>query len=185
MMTADVSSQFTAKARREPRTNLFAMATIYTENGSMPVKLRNISARGALAEGPVLPAVGARVRLCRGSLQVTGQVVRSQDGSIGLNFEAAVRIDDWLPRGRSVVAQQQIDELVHKARSERATNPPAVPDYAGSANHGPLDLMRLKQAVEALSDDLANDPQVVERHGSRLQVLDVVAQTLRKLAIQD
>ena len=171
--------------RREARTNLFAMASIYTDCGSMPVKLRNVSAGGALAEGPVLPAVGTRVRLRRGSLEVVGEVVRSQQGSVGLRFDGSVTVADWLPRGRAVAAQQQIDELVHKARCDRVMTPPAAPDDIRSAKPGALDLMRLKQAVEALSDDLANDPQVVERHGSRLQVLDVVAQTLRKLAIQD
>lgn len=183
MITNDIRSQFASKARREPRTNLFAMATIYTECGSMPVKLRNISSRGALAEGPVLPVVGTRVRLCRGSLEVTGEIVRCQEGTVGVCFEAAVSVDDWLPRGRAVAAQQQIDELVHKARGERAISPPAARDDFRSVIPTALDLMRLKQALEALSENLVDDPLVVERHGARLQVLDVVAQALRKLAI--
>jgi hypothetical protein len=109
------------------------MATIYTDNGSMPVRLRNLSAKGALAEGSDLPSVGEKVRLCRGSLEIAGELVWCEDGS------------QWVTT---------------------------------------TDLLRLKKAVEILADALADDPSVLERHGSRLQVLDAVAQTLRKLAIQ-
>lgn len=56
--------------------------------------------------------------------------------------------------------------------------PPAAHHYSPSARSSPLELMRLKQALETLSEELADDPLVVERHGSRLQVLDVVAQPL-------
>lgn len=181
-MTGSIDRKHVSE-RREARTNLFAMASIFTDCGSMPVKLRNISAGGALAEGPVLPATGTRIRLRRGSLEVAGEVVRSQEGSVGLRFDGSVTVDDWLPRGRAVAAQQRIDDLVHEARSARGTPPPA-PDPFRPTMPSALDLMRLKQAVETLSDDLANDPDVVARHGSRLQVLDVMAQTLRKLAIQ-
>jgi hypothetical protein len=44
--------------------------------------------------------------------------------------------------------------------------------------------MRMKHAIDSLADDLANDPAVLERHGSKLQVLDAAAQLFAKLAIQ-
>lgn len=181
----DQSKEHAAKrTRRETRTNLFAMATIYTNSLSMPVKLRNLSPTGALADGPTLPANGARIRLCRGALQVSGEVVWVQDRRVGLRFDAAVTVTDWLPWGRGIATQQRIDEMVHKAR-DRSIAPSAAPRYLSNAMPTALELMRLKRALETLATDLADDLQVMERHGAGLQLLDVVAQALRKLAIQD
>ena len=62
-MIAEVAEEF--DVRREPRTNMFVMATIYADTGSAPVKVRNLSSTGALIEGEVLPPLGATVRLRR------------------------------------------------------------------------------------------------------------------------
>lgn len=172
-----------AESRREVRTNLFAMATVYADIGSMPVKLRDMSSKGALAEGPVLPPVGARIRLCRGSLQVTGEVAWCREGRAGLRFEGTVTVADWLPRGRATVPQSLIDEVVHQARVPVSMAPPPAWIDIPSTGVTPIDLMRLKRAVEALAEVLGNDPAVIERHGSQLQILDVVGQTLGKVAI--
>ena len=44
------------------------------------------------------------------------------------------------------------------------------------------DVTAIAAAVEALADDLAEDPAVVARFMTKLQSLDVAAQTLRKLS---
>ena len=183
-MIADLIDQPLSESRRETRTNVFAMATVYTDTSSMPVKLRNLSSTGALAEGPVLPSEGARIRLCRGELEVLGEIVWSKDGSAGIRFEAAVTVADWLPRGRAIAAQQRIDEVVHQARTHSTVAPAPAPPSVPITNVTVMDLLRLKQATESLAEALADDPHVVERHGSRLQVLDLIAQSLRKLVVQ-
>lgn len=182
-MVTSLSDRSQSEARREVRTNLFAMATIYTDTASMPVKLRNLSSMGALAEGPVLPSENARIRLCRGSLEVFGEVVWCRNGNAGLRFEAAVTVADWMPRGRTIVAQQRIDELVHQARAHSTGVLPCA-SACSTMDVTSMDLLRLKQAIESLAEDLADDAAVVHRHGSRLQVLDLVAHTLKKLAVQ-
>ena len=46
------------------------------------------------------------------------------------------------------------------------------------------DILHTAAAMEALSDELADDPAVVARFMTKLQTLDIAAQTLRKLAGQ-
>ena len=181
-MIADLISDRQMSMARAPRTNLFAMATIYTETGSMPVKVRNLSVSGARVEGPVLPPAGARVRICRGSLQVAAEVAWSASGSAGLRFESIIRVADWLPQGRSIAAQQRADDLVHQNRMSPTGRPISTAPEVPSARPTALELLRIKHAIESLADDLANDRGFVERHAPKLQMLDTAAQALGKLA---
>lgn len=183
MMTADIGSEG-SKARRELRTNLFAMGTIYVDGASTPVRVRNLSPAGAMIEGAVLPRSGRRVRLCRGSLEVSAEIVWCQDGAAGLQFESAVTVTDWLPRGRAIAPQQRIDEVFHQARAGVSVASPPAPPPGSGIKLGALDLTRMKQAIESLAVELASDPQVVERYASKLQVLDIAAETLGKIATQ-
>ena len=183
-MTADIGCEFDSKARREPRTNLFAMGTIYADGTSTPVRIRNLSATGAMVEGAVLPRAGARVRLCRGSLEVFAEIVWSKEGAAGLRFESAVTVADWLPRGRALAPQQRIDEIFHQARVGVSVGSPLAPAHSSGDKLGALDIMRVKKAIESLAVELASDPDVVERYASKLQLLDMAAETLRKIATQ-
>ena len=83
--------------RREPRTSLFVMATLYTPTGSSPVKARDLSSGGALIEAGVIPPVGTRVRLCRGSLNITGELVWCRGERAGLRLESSLSVAEWLP----------------------------------------------------------------------------------------
>ena len=183
MIAEILTDQLPSERRQEARTTVFAMATIYTDAGSMPVKVRDLSSTGALAEGPVLPPLGTKIRLRRATLEAVGEVQWSKAGRVGLRFESAIEVADWLPRGRSIAAQDRIDDMVHEARKSLKAAPPVGAKPISSKKPTPLDLIRVKQAVESLAEDLADDPAVVERHGARLQVLDLVSQTLRNLAI--
>ena len=158
------------------------MATLYTETGSVPVKVRNLSSNGGRIEGHVLPSPGTRIQLARGSLQVAGVVAWNSDGAAGIRFEEAVTVADWLPRGRTITPQQRIDEVVHSARVSAGTFSSPPPTNIPSSKPGAIELMRIKQAIELLADDLANDPALVQRYGPRLQVFDLAAQALGKLA---
>lgn len=180
-MVSDVARYPQSRSRREPRTNLFAMATVYSDSGSTPVKVRNLSSTGARIEGAVLPTAGAQIRLRRGSLEVAGQIAWCREGEAGVRFASKVTVPDWLPRGRAITAQQRIDDVVHQNRVSSAAPPPAqgrVPDVRPNSS----DLTRLNQALKALAEELATDPVVFERHGHKLQLLDMVAGALQKLA---
>lgn len=161
------------------------MATIYADSGSAPVRIRNLSPTGALIEGPVLPLPGTHVRLTRGSLSIMGNIVWHRDGRAGLRFKSTVSVADWLPQGRAVSAQQRIDEIVQHARTaSKGVDPRAPVDCPApqSTSLSAVDLRQLGLAIQSLSEDLAADPVAVERHGSKLQTLDIVAQALRRIA---
>jgi hypothetical protein len=163
---------------------MFVMATIYDDTGSAPVKVRDMSTSGALIEGPVIPTPGTQVRLSRGSINVTGKIAWSRNGRAGLTFASGVSVSDWMPNGRAPSAQQRVDEVVQQAKAGRnagaepSTSIPQLPSSRPTA----LELALLTRAVEALANDLADDPAFVERYGPRLQTLDLVAEALRRLA---
>lgn len=164
---------------------MFVMAAIYASAGSTPVKLRNVSPRGALIEGAVVPPLGSRVRLCRGSLSVTAAIVWSKEGRAGLRFESTVCVDDWLPRNRAMTPQERVDEMVGQVKaSALVPRSPADDVTSESGKAGALGLVRLAHALESLAEDLTADPDVVKRHLLKIQTLDVAAQALRKVAAE-
>src|SRR4051794_32977063 len=64
---AECTLESESNDRSEGRSNVFLGGTLETEQASNAVRIRNLSYHGALVEGPILPSVGAKVRLLRGS----------------------------------------------------------------------------------------------------------------------
>ena len=58
--------------RRSRRSNVLLTATIEIEGEHLPVKLRNLSAEGALVEADLLPAAGSKIMFHRKDLSVRG-----------------------------------------------------------------------------------------------------------------
>ena len=179
----EISARVANEAQRAPRTNLFVMAAIYADAGSTPVKVRNVSPGGALIESAVVPPIGSQVRLCRGNLSVSAQIVWSRDGRAGLRFQSTVSVADWLPRSLATHPQQRVDEMVQTVKAtERVPTSSSDCLKLGSSSPTALELTQLTEAIESLAEDLAADTEVVKRHLLKLQSLDLAAQALRKLA---
>jgi hypothetical protein len=177
-----VATQAVADQRSEPRTNMFVMATIASGSGSGPVKVRNLSPGGALVEGGILPTPGTRIILNRADLSMHGKVVWSASGRAGLRFESLADVAQWLPAGVNSHGQQRVDQLVQQIKaSPRPAYPPQAPAIMIPAAISFDDLRQVKKALESLAEDLACDPDVIARHCSRLQALDLAAQLLDKL----
>lgn len=168
-------------ARRESRTSLFVMAALYSDAGSWPVKVRDLSSAGALIEGGTIPPPGTNIRLCRGSQSILGQIVWSRSERAGVRFETSVSVNEWLPGNRASRPQQRVDDLVQQIKSS-SVETPVHPQNMKSAEVSAAELTRLRIAVESLAEDLSADPDVVRRHMAKLQTLDLTAQMLRKLA---
>lgn len=101
--------------RSEARSNVFLAALIDGPGGPLPVRLRNLSPRGALLEGPVLP-LGGEIRLRRGELHVRGRVAWLRDGYCGLQFDSAINVQQWLKRiGHQ--GQDRVDRIVASLRA--------------------------------------------------------------------
>ena len=169
-------------ARIEPRTNMFVMASLAAGQAQATVKVRNMSTKGALIEGTSLPPEGAECLLHRGDIALEATVVWMKFGKAGIRFHQHADVAQWLPSGRRT--QNDVDAAVALAKSQP---PPAAPTSHKpaplfSAELSREDVTAIAAAVEALADDLAEDPAVVARFMTKLQSLDVAAQTLRKLS---
>lgn len=76
--------------RRSPRGTVMLTATVHHDATSEAVKVRNLSASGALVEGETLPAMGATVVFGRSNLLLRGHVVWVEGHRSGVRFEQPV-----------------------------------------------------------------------------------------------
>ncbi len=61
-------------------------ASLELSGTSLPVKLRNLSAEGALVEGDKLPVEGAQIMFRKGDLIVPGRVAWAKTRHAGISF---------------------------------------------------------------------------------------------------
>ena len=73
--------------RRSPRFSVLLVATLVTTWCERIVKLRNISATGAMIEGDRIPPTGTDILLRRGSLELFATIVWTRDKQAGLEFD--------------------------------------------------------------------------------------------------
>lgn len=77
----------TPQNRRQRRSNVLMAAALELSGASIPVKLRNLSADGALVEGEQLPVEGAEVIFRRNELAMPARVVWVRGGRAGISFK--------------------------------------------------------------------------------------------------
>jgi len=169
------------ETRTVSRASLYLAAALYCDGLSSPVKIRNISSAGALVEGMVVADTGSLVQLVRGGLIVHGLVAWSVDGRCGIKFSGTVDVQQW----RAVPGnceQQRVDEVVRLVKAGAVPLP--VPPLAGPEQIGDPaaeisgDLRRALALLDRLGEALAGDPEIVTRHGTALQKLDIAMQVL-------
>jgi len=168
-----------ADARGAPRESLYVAATLYRDGSPAPVKIRNMSASGALVEGAVLPSVGTLVQLIRGELIVHALVAWSAERRCGLKFSGSVDARQW--RASPINSEQErVDEIVRLVKAGAVPLP--VPPLAQfDSEPGPQlsgDLRRASELLDELGAALASDPDVVTRHADKLQNLDIAMQVI-------
>jgi len=174
----------TVDSRETARSSLYLGAALYCDGGSTPARIRNMSSRGALVEAAVVPEVGALVQLIRGTLIVHGLVIWSEEGRCGLKLSGSVDVQQW----RSAPAnaeQQRVDDVVRVVKAGAVPLPVAehcdVGRPAGRAvdqDDMAADLRRVTELLDMLGEVLAGDPDVVMRHGTALQNLDISMQVV-------
>ncbi len=168
--------------RTNPRTNMFVAAVLKTVDGSVPVRIRNLSSVGALVEGAVMPAAGSAVSLARGCLATSAEVVWSADNRCGLRFLSLVSVRDWMAPPANT-EQARVDNTVRLLRA--GAIPLAV---CGESSAIPRreqlgrDLRSVVRLVEAIGDDLAGNPATVSSHADELQKLDIALQMIASVA---
>jgi len=164
-----------AESRGGHRSNVFLAATLVVAGASMPVRVRNISARGALIDGGKLPPEGTAIELRRGSLAATGAIAWHVSGQCGVRFDADIDVAGWTRRiGHS--GQQAVDDMV--ARVQRPAAPgAAAPPPAARADS----LASISADLAATCERLAARPDVVTACAEELLELDAIAQRLRNV----
>jgi len=143
-----------------------------------------MSFNGALVESAVMPEVGALVQLVRGSLIVHGLVVWAVDGRCGLKFSGSVDVQQW----RAAPAnseQQRVDDVVRLVKAGAVPLPVAPLGEPDRRDDAPErgeeiadDLRRVSELLDDLGGALAGDADVVTRHGTALQNLDIAMQMI-------
>lgn len=169
--------------RRQPRTHLFVMATLYSNSGSIPVRVRNMSAAGALVESPDLPAEGTPVVLKRGKLQAAGNIVWKLDRKCGVAFSAKVAVDDWMAKQPG--EQDRVDRIVSdfKANTVGAPDCPNSPQGTIGVDVIVAQLKTISSELGELGDQLADDLILVATHPG-VQSLDICRQRIDRLVRQ-
>lgn len=73
--------------RRQRRSNVLMAAALELSGASLAVKLRNLSADGALVEADKLPVEGSEVLFRRNELAMPARVVWVRGGRAGISFK--------------------------------------------------------------------------------------------------
>jgi hypothetical protein len=82
--------------RKARRSNVLMSASLELSGTSLPVKLRNLSAEGALVEGDKLPVEGASIQFRKGDLSVAGNVAWVKGRQAGVAFAHNLKPDQLL-----------------------------------------------------------------------------------------
>jgi hypothetical protein len=164
--------------RASERSNVFLGATLYTEARSFPVRIRNLSAGGALLDGVDLPREGSFISLRRGHLAADGQVAWQTDDLRGVHFNSAIDVKEWV-KPRVHAGQQRVDmtvAAVRKAKRQalpgRLTGPSPHFDTMGS----------IIAALEQICERLAGSPKLTDDLAEELVRLDSIIHSLRHLS---
>ena len=72
--------------RKTRRSNVLMAASLELSGTSLPVKLRNLSAEGALVQGDKLPVEGASVLFRKGDLSMPGTIAWVKGRQAGVSF---------------------------------------------------------------------------------------------------
>jgi len=92
------------------------MAVLCNGSATVPVRVRNISAHGALLEGDNLPPEHKTISLKRGSLASAGHVAWSSARQCGIRFSGTIDVAQWVDRA-GPIGQQRIDATVADFRN--------------------------------------------------------------------
>ena len=160
--------------RLENRSNVFLSAALVTPTSSSPVRIRNLSPRGALLDGTALPLASVEVQLVRGMLRASGRVAWQDANLAGITFDEEIDVSAWVRRTEHS-GQQRVDHLVAAVKRKEAL------PIGGKATPPPT-LNSISVELDQISIRLASMAGMTTEVGEELIKLDILAQRLRQLA---
>lgn len=172
-----------ADSRAQLRSSMFLAAVMRAGSEQSTVKIRNMSSHGAMVESSVTPAVGSEVNLIRGALVCRGTVMWRSPDRCGLRFTSEVFVKDWLA-APTKAQQQRVDDIVALVKAGAADLSLGSDDPHEARSHEQIvdDLAAVVRLMQDLGDDLAASEETLERHGMKLQNLDIAMQMMRAVA---
>ncbi|MEO9131241.1 MAG: PilZ domain-containing protein [Sphingomonas sp.] len=179
---------------RPPRKNLLLSATIEAGTLKGPVRMRNLSEAGAMLEGAALPDIGTTFTLRRLNTEIGGTVVWREAGRCGVVFDGKASVDAWsagVPQAPrlGVRGQARVDEIQSVLRSggqlpiemPSATSP-TKPITPGELNRRIAEEIDYAwRLLDAVGDEISDDPVLLQRHGDALQRFDIACQMISHL----
>jgi hypothetical protein len=164
--------------RANERSNVFLTATLHFGAQSFAVRIRNLSAGGALLDGSKLPGEGAKVHLRRAHLAAAAEIVWQMQELRGLRFSAEIDVHEWM-RQREHVGQQRVDRVVDALRRTGVQ----TESMQGLAEDTPphADLESLCIALAQISERLANSPALTDAIAEEVLRLEAIILSLRQL----
>lgn len=156
---------------------MFVSAALYSDAGSAPVHIRNMSRLGALIEAPLLPLPGSRIVLKRGSLQASGHIAWQVNRRAGVAFEGMVHVADWMARLAST-GQEKVDHIVAGFKAGSTCQPVQV--APSNATTIEAELTAIRDDLVALSESLIGDAIVAATH-PEIQTLDITLQRIDRI----
>jgi hypothetical protein len=178
---------------RAPRKNLLLTATIRSQGVTAPVRIRNLSEKGAMVDGQALPEPGAPLILQRLEVEMRGVVAWRAEGRCGIQFEGAASVDEWVAGRRAPAAifgqgQSRVDQIQAAIRGGRDIVDEDVP-VAGTAEiitdpeaRVAEELDHVQRMLDDVAGDLIGDMALLQRHGEALQRFDNACQILNQLS---
>ena len=103
-----MDSSSNCQNRRSHRSQVLLAATLEFAGGSRSVKLRNLSAEGALVEADGLPIEGTSVLFCRKELSAAGRVVWVNRRYAGIAFDQKLNPEQVLRHVPSPAARPKL-----------------------------------------------------------------------------
>ena len=89
---AAANDEASPRPRGGSRSRVLLAAIVRNAFGEQPVKIRDISETGAMIQAPIVPQVGSRLLLSRGTVSVTATVVWAESGKYGVHFQEGVDV---------------------------------------------------------------------------------------------
>lgn len=163
--------------RSDPRSHVFLMAVLCVGAANYPVRVRNLSAHGALLEGASLPREKSTFCLKRGSLTAMGEIAWSKGNQCGVQFSGSITVSDWVDRV-GPVGQQRIDATIAEYRTGVKSQPAPI---LRSARPDCRSLLELSEILQGISERLAGLPDMSVPVAEELIRLDAAAQKLAEM----
>ncbi len=178
---------------RATRKNLMLAASIESAGSKAPVRIRNLSETGAMLDGAALPGAGASLLLIRADIQVSASVVWCAGGRCGIRFDnVAASVDEWITGKRAAVfagqqGQARVDAIQNAVRSGAGLPADAAASAGTAISTTELErriaeeIIYVQRLIDALGEELIEDPVMLQRHSRVLQNLDRASQVLEHL----